>query len=81
MNTLIGTVDLIDDNNDTMPQLQGAAEDEAGLRHGAFRSIYQQDNTIDHLQDTFHFPAEIRMTRSIHNVDLGIAIGDGGVLG
>ena len=77
----IGTVDLIDHDDDAMAQLQGTAEDETGLRHGAFRSVYQQDNAVDHLQDAFHFAAEVRMARSIHNVDLGIAIGDGGVLG
>ena len=80
VDTLVGTVDLIDHDDDAVAQLQGTAEDETGLRHGAFRSVYQQDNAVDHLQDAFHFAAEVRMARSIHNVDLGIAIGDGGVL-
>ena len=81
MDALVGPVDLVDDHDDAMAQLQGAAEDEAGLGHGALRRVHQQDNAVDHLQDTLHLAAEVGVARSVHNVDLGVAILDGGVLG
>ena len=81
MDTLVGPVDLVDHHDDTVTQLQRPAEDEAGLRHGAFGGVHQQDNAVDHLQNAFHLAAEIGMARGVHDVDLGIAVPDGGILG
>ena len=39
-----------------------------------FERIYDQDNTVYHLQDTFYFAAEVRMTWSVDDVDLGIFV-------
>ena len=81
VNALVGTVDLVDDHDDTVAQLQRTAQHEAGLRHGALGGVHQQDNAVDHLQDTLHLAAEVGVARGIHDVDLGVAVLDGGVLG
>ena len=80
MDALVGAVDLVDHHNDPMAQLQGLGEHKAGLGHGALGSIHQQDDAVDHLQDTLHLAAEVGVARGIHHVDLGVLIADSGVL-
>ena len=81
MDALVGTVDLVDHHNDPVTQLQCAAEDEAGLRHGTLSGVHQQDDTVDHLQNALHLAAEVGVARGVHHVDLYVLISDGGVLG
>ena len=78
---LVGAVDLVDDHDDPVAHLQCAAQDKAGLGHGAFRRVHQQNNAVDHLQNAFHLAAEVGVARRVHNVDLGVAVLDGGILG
>ena len=78
VDALVGTVDLVDHHDDTVAQLQGLGEHEA---HGALGGVHQQDNAVDHLQDTFHLAAEVGVARGVHDVDLHIAVLHGGVLG
>ena len=78
---LVGAVDLVDHHNDPVAQLQGLGEHEAGLGHGALGGVHQQDDAVDHLQDALHLTAEIGVARSVHNIDLHIAVLDGGILG
>ena len=58
-----------------------AGEDEARLRHGALSGVDEQDNAVDHLEDTLDLAAEVGVARGIDNVDLGVAVADGGVFG
>ena len=81
VDALIGAVDLVDHHDDPMAQLQSLGEHEAGLGHGAFSGVYQQDNAVDHLQNTLHLAAEVGVARGVHHVDLHVLIADGGVLG
>ena len=81
VDALVGAVDLVDDHDDTVAQLQRAAEHETGLGHGALGGVHQQDDAVDHLEDTLHLAAEVGVARGIHDVDLGVAVVDGGVLG
>ena len=81
MDALIGTVNLIDDHNDAVAQLQRAAQHKAGLGHGTFRCIHQQNDAVDHFQDTLHLTAKVGVARRIHDIDLGISVLDGGVFG
>ena len=60
---------------------QGLGQDEAGLGHGALGGVNQQDNTVDHLQDTLHLAAEVGVAGGVHDVDLDVAVLHGGVLG
>ena len=81
MDALVGAVDLVDDDDDAVTQLQRAGEDEARLRHGALSGVDEQDDAVDHLEDTLDLSAEVGVARGIDNVDLGVAIADGGVFG
>ncbi len=81
MDALVGAVDLVDDDDDAVTQLQRAGEDEARLRHGALSGVDEQDNAVDHLEDTLDLAAEVGVARGIDNVDLGVAVADGGVFG
>ena len=81
MDALVGTVDLVDHHDHAVTQLQGAAEHEARLGHSALGGVNQQNNAVDHLQNTLHLAAEVGMARGVHNVDFGVAILDGRVFG
>ena len=64
-----------------MTQLQRLLQHEAGLRHGALRRIDEQQNTVDHLEDTLDLAAEIGVARGIDDVDFRSLIMHGGILG
>ena len=81
VDALVGTVDLVDHYDHPVAQLQGLAQNKAGLGHGAFRRVHQQNNAVHHFQNAFHFAAEVRMARGVHNIDLRAFIMDGGVFG
>ena len=78
---LVGPVNLVDHHNDPMAQFQGPGEHESSLGHGALGGVHQQDDAVDHLQDALHLAAKVGVARGVHNVDLGVPVGDGGILG
>ena len=57
--------------------LQGFLKHEAGLRHRTFKSVHQQNTSVGHVQDTFHFSTEVGVSRSIDNVDFCTVVIDG----
>ena len=63
-----------------MAQLQCLGQHETGLRHGALCCVNQQDNAVDHLEDTLYLAAEVCVPRGVNDVDLGALVVDGGVL-
>ncbi len=81
VDALVRPVDLVDDHDDAMTQLQRPAQHEPRLGHGALGGVHQQDDAVDHFQNTLHLAAEVGVTRRVHDVDLGVAVLDGGVLG
>ena len=81
VHTGIGTVGLVDHDDDLVSELEGARKDEAGLGHRALKSVDEKKDTVDHLQDALHLTAEIGVARSVHDVDLRIAVHDRSVLG
>ena len=80
VDALVGAVDLVDDDDDPVAELQRAAQNEARLGHGALGRVDEQDNAVDHLQDTLHLAAEVGVARRVDDVDLRIAVPDSGVL-
>ena len=62
-------------------QLQSFAKYKLCLRHSAFESIYNKNDTINHFQDTFYLSAEVSMTGSVDNIDFCIFIVDRSVFG
>ena len=81
MDALVGTVDFVDDHDHAVTELERAGEDEARLRHGSLRRVNQQDDAVDHFQNTLHLAAEVGVTRGVDDVDLGVTVADGGVFG
>ena len=74
------TVDLVDDNDRLQTQCQRFTRDETGLRHRAFLCIDQQQNRVDHRQNTFHFAAEVGVAWGVDDVDVGAFVLNSAVL-
>ena len=72
--TGIRTINLIDNNNNLVTKLQRLFQNETGLWHRALKCIDQQDNTVNHLQDTLDLAGEVGVTRGVYNIDLRIFI-------
>ena len=67
----IGAVDLVDDDNRAQAQSQSLAGNELCLRHRPFGGIDEQHDAIDHRQNAFDFAAEIGVSGSVDDVDVG----------
>ena len=80
VDALVGAVDLVDDDDDPVAELQRAAQNKARLGHGTLGRIDEQDDAVDHLQDTLHLAAEVGVTRGVDDVDLRVAVPHGGIL-
>ena len=48
----------------------------ARLGHGAFEGVDEQQAAVGHVEHAFHFTAEVRVTRGVDDVDLGVSIID-----
>ena len=77
----VRTVDLVDDDDGPEAQLQGLLEHEPGLRQGAFRSVDEQQDAVDHPQDAFDLAAEVRVAGRVDDVDLDALPDERHVLG
>ena len=77
----VGTVDLVDDDDGSQVVGEGLAQDELGLRHGAFEGVDQQQSAIGHGEGALDFAAEVGVARGVDDVDLVVAVGQGDVLG
>ena len=76
----VRTVDLVDHNDDLQVHFQCLGEHKACLRHRALSRIYQQQCAVYHAENTFYLAAEVRMSRCINDIDLGVAVAYRGVL-
>ena len=76
----VGTVGLVNYNDDLVTQLERLLEHETGLRHGSLEGIHQQENAVYHLEDTLYLAGEIRVAGGIDDIDLNAVIHAGGVL-
>ena len=77
----LGAVYLVDADDDGELQLQGLAEHEFRLGHGALESVHHQNDAVHHLQHPLHLPAEVGVAGGVHDIDFGALVHDGGVLG
>jgi hypothetical protein len=50
------------------------------LRQTAFGRVDKEHHAVNHLQHAFDFAAEVRVSRRVDDVDLHVAITNGGVL-
>ena len=74
-------VELVDDQDRAEPDLEGLAEDEAGLRHRAFGGVDQEQAPVGHVEDPLDLAPEIGVARGVDDVDHGVVVADGRVLG
>ena len=92
VDTRVGAVNLVDDDDDGQVSLEGLAQDEAGLREWAFGGVNHEDDAVDHGQAALNLAAEVGVAGGVNDVDGdavlkaqglrgGAAIVDGGVLG
>ena len=77
----IGTVDLVHHHDRAQAQRQRLAGDELGLRHRSFGGVHQKNDAIDHGEDALNLAAEVGVARRIHDIDTGVAPGNGRALG
>ncbi len=77
----VRAIHLVDHDNDRQIQLQRLFEHEAGLRHGAFKGIDQQQHAVDHLQHALDLAGKVGVAGGVDDVDLNALVVDGSVLG
>ena len=80
VHALVWLIDLVDDDDWLELLLESLAQDVLRLRHRAFEGIDEQENAVDHVEDTLDFAAEVRMARGVDDVDLDAVVHDGRVL-
>ena len=66
----IGAVDLVDDDDRLETQGERLAGDELGLRHRTFSCVDQQDDAVDHAEDSLHLGAEVGVAWRVDDVDV-----------
>ena len=74
-------VDLIDDDERLLAQSERLFQHETGLGHTALKGVDQKENAVHHHEDALDLAAEIGMSGGIDDIDLGVSVHDGGVLG
>ena len=67
----LGLVDLVDRDNRLEAEFQRLADDEFCLRHRAFGGVNEDDDAIDHVQNTLDLATEIGVAGGIDDVDAG----------
>ena len=76
-----GAVDLVDDDHDAQAAVDGVAQDEARLGHGALEGVDEQQRAVGHAQHALDLAAEVGVARRVDDVDLHALVLDGDVLG
>ena len=79
--TGVGTVNLVDHQDDRETGFERLAEHEARLRERALGRIDHEQHAVDHRERPFDLPAEVGVARRVDDVDLDPAVSDRGVLG
>ena len=73
-------VDLVDDEEHRQPALERLAQDEARLRQRPLARVDEEQHAVHHPQRTLDLAAEVGVPRRVDDVDLRLAVADGGVL-
>jgi hypothetical protein len=73
-------INLVNDDDRAQTARERFLRDEPGLRHWPVDGIDQQEDGVDHRQNTFHFTAKVSMPRRVDDIDAVIAPVDRGIL-
>ena len=75
---LVGTavllVDLVDDDDGFQPHLNGLLQHKAGLGHGTFEGVDQQQAAVGHVEYAFHLATEVGVPRGVDDVYLAVFV-------
>ena len=77
----VAAVDLVHHEDHGKAGLEGLAEHEAGLRQRSLARVDEEEDAVDHGERTLHLTAEVGVPGRVDDVDLHVAVPDGGVLG
>ena len=75
------TIDLVDDDHNLEAGIDSVTQHEAGLGHGALKSVDQQQGAVGHTQHALDLAAKVGVARSVDDVDLNVLVLDRDVLG
>ena len=74
-------VDLVDHDHDGEAGVDGVAQHEARLGHGALEGVHEEQGGVGHTEHALHLAAEVGVARGVDDVDLDALVLDGDVLG
>ena len=74
--TRVGPVDLVQHHDRLELRGQRFLQDVARLRQRAFARVHQHEHAIHHAQRALHFAAEVAVAGRVHDVDLGVVVGN-----
>ena len=77
----VRAVDLVDHDHRGQPRLERLAQHVAGLGQRPLGGVDEQQDAVHHLERALHLAPEVGVARGVHDVDLGVAVVDRGVLG
>ena len=69
VNTCVGTVGLVDQQDDGKLGLKSLTEHEAGLRKRALTRVNEQNNTVNHAESALDLATEVGVAGSVDHVD------------
>ena len=65
----VGPVGLVDDDDGPQAEAQRPHEHVAGLRHGAFVGVHQQQHRVDHAEHALDLAGEVGVAGRVDDVD------------
>ena len=74
--TGIGTVYLINNDDDSVIHGKSLFKHEASLGHRSLSRVNEKNNAVNHLEDTLNLTAEVCVTGGVDNVDLYVLVVD-----
>ena len=77
----IGPIDLVHHQDHRQLRLERLAEHEARLGEGPLGGVDEEQHPVDHCQPALDLPTEVRMPGCVDDVELGLPVPNGGVLG
>ncbi len=77
----IGPIDLVHHQDHRQLRLERLAEHEARLGEGPLGGVDEEQHPVDHRQPALDLPAEVRMPGRVDDVELGLPVPNGRVLG
>ena len=73
-------IHLVYHNNRLLSKFQRLLQHETRLRHGAFKSINQDQHSIGHVEHALNLTAKVAVAGGINDVDFYSFIPDGNIL-